>query len=314
MSAATTLLDHPEVQLRRLALPRDGVFRRSEAMTLGFSDSVIDRRVASGRYVLEAQGVLRLAECPPTRRQRTWIVLLAVPGSAVSHRMAAQAYRLDGVHDEDIVEVIVPPLCRWEGAAARTHRSGDLREAHVQIVDGMPTTNPARTLADLGMVCSEEVVLRAVHSALRKRLTTRARLRLICDELAKCGRAGVPVLRRALDQVATDPPTESDLESQGLILLQRLGWVGVRRQFEVTRSDGRPFRLDFALPEIKLAIELDGSHHRERTQRLHDRRRDLELQRRGWTVIHLQWEDVTTGAADTMRLLTELAAALGLRA
>lgn len=308
--SAVTYADHPEVQLRRLALPRDGVFRRSEAVAVGFSDSAIDRRVARGRFVLEALGVLRLAECPPTRRQRTWIVLLAVPNSAVSHRMAARAYRLDGVED-DIVEVTVPPLCRWEGAAARTHRSGDLRREHVQIVDGMPTTTPTRTLADLGMVCSEEVVLRAVHSALRRKLTTRARLRLICDELAKCGRAGVPALRRILDQVATDPPTESDLESQGLILIQRLGLVGVRRQFEVARADGRPFRLDFALPEIQLAIELDGSHHRERKQRLKDRRRDLELERRGWTIVHLQWEDLTTGAVDTMRLLAELVATLG---
>jgi very-short-patch-repair endonuclease len=81
----------------------------------------------------------------------------------------------------------------------------------------------------------------------------------------------------------------------------------------VTRAEGRPFRLDFALPEIKLAIELDGSHHRERKQWLKDRRRDLELERLGWTVLHLEWEDVTTGATDTMRLLADLAAALGRR-
>lgn len=302
-------LDHREVNLRRLALPRDGVFRRTEAIALGFSDSAIDRRVSDGRLTLEAEGVLRLAECPPTRRQRAWIVLLAVAGSAVSHRSAAQSYRLDGV-DEDIVEMTVPPLCRWQGCAVRTHRSGDLRTSDVQLVDGMPTTTPTRTLVDLGMVCSEEIVLRAVHSALRRRLTTRARLRLICDELGKCGRAGVPVLRRVLAQVATDPPTESDLESRGAILIQRLGWEGVRRQFEVPRADGRPFRLDFARPDIKLAIELDGSHHREPGQRAKDRRRDAELERQGWTVVHLEWEDVTTGAVDTMRLLSELAASL----
>jgi len=199
--------------------------------------------------------------------------------------MAAQAYRLDGV-DEEIVEVTVPPLCRWQGVAARTHRSADLRRDYVQITDGMPTTTPTRTLADLGMVCSEEVVLRAAHSALRKKLITRARLRLTCDELGKCGRAGIPVLRRVLLEVASDPPTESDLESRGAILLQRLGWFDVRRQFEVARTEGRPFRLDFALPEIKLAIELDGSHHRERSQWSMDRRRDRELQGLGWTVVH----------------------------
>jgi very-short-patch-repair endonuclease len=303
-------MDHREVGLRRLALPRDGVFRRIEAMALGFSDSAIDRRVDAGRLILEARGVLRLAECPPTRRQRAWIVLLAVDGSAVSHRSAAQAHRLDGV-EEDIVEMTVPPDCRWEGAAVRTHRSGDLRSKHVQVVDGMPTTTPTRTLVDLGMVCSEEIVLRAVHCALRRRLTTRARLRLMCDELAKCGRAGVPVLRRVLAEVATDPPTESDLESRGAILLQRLGWEEVRRQFEVRRADGGSFRLDFALPDIKLAIELDGSHHRDPNQRVRDRRRDAELERNGWTVVRLEWEDVTTGAADTMRLLAELAASLG---
>lgn len=312
MSALHLDVDHREVALHRIALPRDGVFRRSEAIQVGFTASVIDRRIASGRFVWEAKGVLRLVECPPTRRQRAWIVILAVAGSAVSHRMAAQAYRLDGV-EEDIVEVTVPPLCRWEGAAVRTHRSGDLLERHVQVLDGMPTTTPARTLVDLGMVCSEEVVVRAVHSALRKRLTTRARLRLLCDELAKPGRAGVPLLRRVLAEVASDPPTESDLESRGAILMQRLGWTEVRRQFEVPRPEGRPYRLDFALPAIKLAIELDGSHHREHAQMLKDRRRHLELERLGWTVLHLDWEDVTTAASDTMRLLAGVAADLGRR-
>ena len=310
MSTTELHVDHREVALRRLALPRDGAFLRREAMKLGFSDTAIDRRVASGRFLWEAKGVLRLSECPPTTRQRTWVVLLAVAQSAVSHRAAALAYRLDGIVDE-IVEVTVPADCRWEGAGARTHRSVDLRSHHVQIIDGMPTTTPARTLVDLGMVCSEDVVLRAVHSALRKRLTTRARLRVICDELAKCGRAGVPVLRRVLLQVASDPPTESDLESRAAILLHRLGWSDVRRQVEVTRPGGGVFRLDFALPEIKLAIELDGGHHRERRQWLKDRRRDMELERLGWTVVHLEWEDVTTAAVDTMRLLAEVAARLG---
>ena len=310
MSTTDIHTDHREVSLRRLALPRGGAFRRTEAIKLGFSDSVIDRRVAAGRLVWEAKGVLRLAECPSTRRQRCWVVLLAVPGSVVSHRTAAQAFRLDGV-DEEIVELTVPLHCRWQGVAARTHRSGDLRRDDVQIVDGMPTTTPSRTLADLGMVCSEEVVLRAVHSALRKKLTTRARLRLICNDLARCGRAGIPVLRRVLLEVASDPPTESDLETRGAILLQRLGWVEVRRQYEVSRAQGRSFRLDFALPEIKLAIELDGSHHRERRQWLKDRRRDLELGRLGWTVVHLAWDDVTVGASDTLRLLADVAATLG---
>lgn len=279
-------------------------------MKVGFSDSVIDRRVAAGRFVLEAQSVLRLAECPPTTRQRTWVVLLAVPGSVVSHRAAALAFRLDGI-EEEIVELTVPALCRWQGVGARTHRSGDLRGDHVKIIDGMPTTTPTRTLVDLGMVCSEDAVLRAAHSALRKKLTTRARLRAACDDLGRCGRAGVPVLRRVLLEVASDPPTESDLESRGALLLQRLGWVGVRRQFEVRRLAGGVFRLDFAVPGILLAIELDGRHHRDRQQWERDRRRDLELQRLGWTVIHLEWEDVTTGVGDTMRLLAEVANTLG---
>ena len=310
MATTDVQVDHREVALRRLALPRHGVFRREEGIRLGFSDSVIDRRVAAGRFIWEAQSVLRLAECPPTNRQRAWVVLLAVPGSAVSHRTAAQSYRLDGI-DDDIVELTVPASCRWEGVAARTHRNGDLGRDHVQIVDGMRTTTPTRTLVDLGMVCSEEAVLRAVHAALRKKLTTRARLRRICDDLAKCGRAGVPVLRRVLLEVASDPPTESDLESRGAILMQRLGWEEVRRQYEVARADGGLFRLDFALPKIRMAIELDGSHHRDRRQSSKDRRRDIELERLGWTVVHLEWEDVTSGANDTMRFLAEVAAALG---
>jgi very-short-patch-repair endonuclease len=63
----------------------------------------------------------------------------------------------------------------------------------------------------------------------------------------------------------------------------RVGALGVtfRRQVPI----GGCFIGDFVASEIKLVVEVDGSWHRKRATA--DARRDRELQRLGFTVVHL---------------------------
>lgn len=58
------------------------------------------------------------------------------------------------------------------------------------------------------------------------------------------------------------------------------------------------YRVDFAIKELRIAIELDGhDYHKTKEQRSYDARRERYLQRNGWRVIRFTgsevWRDVT---------------------
>lgn len=53
------------------------------------------------------------------------------------------------------------------------------------------------------------------------------------------------------------------------------------------------YRIDFALPEQKIAIELDGhDYHKSKDQRTYDAKRERDLQKLGWTVIRFTGTEV----------------------
>ena len=69
---------------------------------------------------------------------------------------------------------------------------------------------------------------------------------------------------------------------------------GLVRQFHVT---GTRYHLDFALPDIMLAIEIDGhAWHSSRQQRQHDSQRDRILTGLGWKVLRFTASEVTKNA------------------
>jgi very-short-patch-repair endonuclease len=66
----------------------------------------------------------------------------------------------------------------------------------------------------------------------------------------------------------------------------RLG-VAFRRQLPLGR-----YIADFAAPSVKLVVEVDGGYHAERVRA--DARRDRELGRLGWRVVHIPAELVAS--------------------
>ena len=47
------------------------------------------------------------------------------------------------------------------------------------------------------------------------------------------------------------------------------------------------YRLDFAFPDIKLDVEIDGGTHEQEKVKQIDKRRDEYMQSQGWTVLRL---------------------------
>jgi very-short-patch-repair endonuclease len=79
----------------------------------------------------------------------------------------------------------------------------------------------------------------------------------------------------------------------------RLG-VGFRRQLPLGR-----YIADFAAPSVKLVVEVDGGYHAQRVRA--DARRDRELGRLGYRVLHIPAELV---ASDIERVREVVRAAL----
>ncbi len=73
-------------------------------------------------------------------------------------------------------------------------------------------------------------------------------------------------------------------------------------QLRVLDDRGFVARVDFALPELRLAIEYDGLWHAERAAFMSDRRRLDRLSAAGWTVLHVTADDMRHPARLLVRI------------
>jgi len=100
-------------------------------------------------------------------------------------------------------------------------------------------------------------------------------------------------------------PPESPLEERLLDLVVKSGFPRPVTQYGI-EAGGRFYRLDFAYPRLKLAIEADGAQHRLAAAVERDRQRDLDLSNEGWATLRFSWTDVTR---DRQRVVHTLVAA-----
>lgn len=84
--------------------------------------------------------------------------------------------------------------------------------------------------------------------------------------------------------------------------LRDAGWVWRLRWFDAFGC----FELDFALPERKLNVEIDGEEHGWTRRRSADEARDAELVRRGWTIVRITNAEVDAGPADVVARILNL--------
>jgi very-short-patch-repair endonuclease len=102
-------------------------------------------------------------------------------------------------------------------------------------------------------------------------------------------------------RVGAGRPTESVLETRFRQILRRTGMPMPEPQFQI-RVNGSVARVDFAYPEMKLAIELDGAaYHSSWEARTRDRHRENQLVALGWRVLRFTWDDVCKDPEAVMR-------------
>ena len=238
---------------------------------------MIQHRLATGRWVLVARGVYRLAGVPVTWKQRALAAcLISGAGAVVSHRSAAVLWGISGFRPGP-VDITVPPGRSNRNALARVHRST------VEAVrrDGIPVTRPARTIADLARVVSGDLLEEGIDDVLCRRL---CRL----DDLPARGQ-----LREVLAAWNGDGMAEGVAEMRVVRGLLAAGLPAPVRQYEIWVDGVLVARVDLAYPPFRLAMELDGFRwHAGRRRYRSDRMRRNRVEAAGWRLLEAAPEDI----------------------
>ena len=221
-------------------------------------------------------GVYRATETPSSWHQRLMAACLAGPAFA-SHRAAARLWAFPNF-ERVLAEVTALRHRRRSSDDVIWHESIRFDECEATVLHGIPVTNATRTLLDLGAVIDERELLVVVDDAVRRNLTSVSHL---ASELERFGdrRLGSGTVRRVLARRRSGEPTpESPLETLFDQLVHDYRLPEPVRQWPVVDHLGRVIaRVDFAYPDARLVIEIDGAQHHAGVS---DWRADLTRQNR----------------------------------
>lgn len=284
-----------DAKIADLARAQHGLVTWTELRDAGVTRSQLRARLGRGSLERVQPRVYGVTGAPHTwERAVLAAALSAGPDAAASHRAAAALWGLDGPFG-GWVEITMPRARAVELPGIVAHRTSDLDAEHLTVRHAIPVTKPARTLVDLGAVCSRALVDRAIDSAVASKLVTLEGLWWMLSEVARRGRSGAGVLRDCLEWRFGVPA--SVLEGLFLRIVRDFDLPEPALQYPV-KVDGRWRYLDAAYPDRMLAIELDGAKKRMSPAALQaDVERQNELVAEGFTFLRFTWEDLTARAA-----------------
>lgn len=236
-----------------------------------------------------------------TLDHRLWcaaVALVLPPGAAIGGPSAACLWGVATLRATEPVHVVTPRVrnLRWDGKVVAHYTR--LADRDVTTLSGLPVTTSERTMFDLGRRAGRADALVILDAMLHRHLLDPAALRRMVRERSRW--PGVPRLARLL--ALADPRSESPMETRLRLLLLDAGVAPPEVQLEVrTGVGGFVGRVDLAWPDLRLAVEYDGDHHREREQFRRDVERLNALRLAGWTVLRFTADDVLRRPAETVR-------------
>ena len=240
------------------------------------------------------------ATIPDTHRLRARAAAaVLLPGAVVSGASAAVLWGVDLAGPADDVEVTLPPGSNPRRQPGLIVRRAPLPDRDVCSRAGVrATTAEATALRLAGSPPRDDAVI-ALDRLLAATVVDLAALR------ARAEPPGAATARVRAACALADGLAESPQETRLRLLMKRGRIPTPVAQYVVRHENRFVARVDFAWPELKLAVEYDGSWHGEKSQFPKDRRRLNELQRAGWRVVFVTAADLH----DTARLLATIRAA-----
>jgi hypothetical protein len=246
------------------------------------------------------QDVYADASLPLTHQLMVCAVGLALPpGAGFAGRSAAVLWgATDLAGQDDPVEVVLPRDVRWNpGPGVRVRR----------LAKGQRLVRCGRWLCTSRSDIAVDLLRwRALDDGV-----------VLLDQLVHAGMVGLEAAREAAANLPrcqgsarardaarlADGWAESPQETRLRLLLIRGGLPAPVAQYRVFDGQGFVARVDFAYPELRIAIEYDGLWHGERQAFLDDRRRLNRLVAAGWIVVHVTLDDLRQPARLVARIL-----------
>jgi very-short-patch-repair endonuclease len=262
-----------DIEIAALANAQYGVIARSQLLVQGLTAREVQRRVESGRLHPIHRGVYAVGHTVLKREGRWMAATLATHG-VLSHITAATAWGF--AQSAGAIHVTVPgDPGRARRRGLRIHRSRTLTSHDLAELDGIPVTEPHRTLTDLARTIEGRPLERAVNLAERR------------IDFERLRRTAPPALRAVLASYTTSL-TRSKLEE---MFLQLCDDHDIARPEVNTRVEG--VECDFVWRDARLVVEVDGyKYHRAPSVFESDRAKDVELEIRGWRVLRFTWLQV----------------------
>ena len=292
------MADSPDHVLTTFAEAHHGVFSTRDLAELGIAAKVRRNRLAAGRWVVIYEGVYRIAGAPSTWRGDLLAARSAGgPLAVASHRSAAVLHGVPG-GTQVIVEITCPRWRRAQHDGLVVHETRALSTRDVTVVDGIATTTVERTIFDLCAVVGPRTIDLAIDNAVRRQITTVAALEAMLRRVGRRGLKGTRLLRALLrERDGAWTPTESEQEFMLLTTLQAHGLPKPVAQYTVLDEQGQfVARVDFAYPELRIALEYDSyQEHVGRRPHVRDSRRRNALLALEWSVFTATAEDVGRG-------------------
>ncbi len=280
-----------DLKLAVVAARQHGIFTTDDARAAGADRSLVLRRVRAGRWIRLAPGLFQIAGAPVSWKQQvSAAVRRHSPPAAASHRTAAHLHGLYG-RPRRIEVVTVATGVR--GLTHLVHQCQDLVASEIVVIDGLPTTDVARTIIELGVPAGIQVAQQVLDAAVRAGMVTLPQVAGRIHRYGRRGRRGIgPTRKLVTERLGWDQITDSVLEDAFLRLALRSGLPRPTAQRRgVIRGGRQVARLDFDFGAV--VVELDSEkYHTDRDSFRGDRRRQNELVQAGLVVLRFTWWDV----------------------
>jgi very-short-patch-repair endonuclease len=276
---------------------------------LDLSQRQIDTCCSNGTLVRLHEGVYADPAHP-----RSPVQLLAAGVAAGGERSAAWGRSSAAVWElcrdhPPRPEIVVPygRIRRIDGVSV--HRSRALTPEMLTMRNHIRVTKPLIAVIDCGVPLSPAEVGELIIVGRQKRLFSIGDVHETIDRYARPGRTGISVAREAVSLIMIDGrPADSVLEFRFHIGPGQQGLPPYRYQYKV-HIGGRRYRIDFAYPEVLLAIEVDGyEFHSSKEAVAYGRERRNQLVFAGWTVLTFGWDRVVN---DPVGVAIEILTMLG---
>lgn len=297
----------PEVAILRIGSRQHSVFTLAQALDAGFSESAIKRRVDRGIWIRLHRSVFVPAAVPIAWQQRVMAACLACgPTAVASFDSAAMVWGWASELTFPHVTVLDPTYRQIP--RVKIHRSRWLDDTrHQRFV----VTNPMRTLLDLADDRPAKVVERNLDDAHRRGLIRMDRMEQFLALPRNRRAPGSKLLRELVAMRDQTRPLGSILETDFFALLREFHLPLPVPQYPVMTRRGQRY-IDFAYPDARLAIELDGfeKHGLDRGVFVDERVRQNEVEELGFHFRRFTWEQIQL---DQIHVAVTVGVGLGLR-